>query len=132
MRRPVTLRLMCWFLAVCGLHLAVGGTPTPAQKKLKDLRWTHAFDLACRKFGETKFTQDTQRIGVEAFQDNGCVHRFGHLYAAVDTLRLAFLGRLAAGRGRSGIRCSSQANTSRGLCPKKRSAAVVPSGRSAM
>lgn len=40
------------------------------EKKLKELDWSHAFDLACRKFGEADITKDTKRWGVEAFRDN--------------------------------------------------------------
>lgn len=40
------------------------------QGKPKELIWTHAFDLACRKLGEPEFTKDTQKFGVEAFKDN--------------------------------------------------------------
>ena len=36
------------------------------QDKPKDVQWTHAFDLACRKFGEAEFSPSTQRFGVEA------------------------------------------------------------------
>ncbi|MBI3411508.1 MAG: hypothetical protein HY040_24535 [Planctomycetes bacterium] len=40
------------------------------QQKPKDLQWTHAFDLACRKYGESDFSDKTQKFGVEAFRDN--------------------------------------------------------------
>jgi hypothetical protein len=43
--------------------------PAHAQQKPKELQWTHAFDLACRKLGEDKFTKDTQKFGVEALRD---------------------------------------------------------------
>ena len=46
-----------------------------AQGQPKDLQWTHAFDLACRKLGEDKFTKDTQKFGVEAFRDKNNVVR---------------------------------------------------------
>jgi len=39
------------------------------QQELKKVTGTHAFDLACRKFGEPEITKQTQRLGVEAFQD---------------------------------------------------------------
>src|SRR5262245_47168059 len=39
------------------------------QGKPKDLQWTHAFDLACRKLGEAEFTASTQKFGVEASRD---------------------------------------------------------------
>ena len=40
------------------------------EKKLKELQWSHAFDLACRQFGKGTFEKDTPRFGVEAFRDN--------------------------------------------------------------
>src|SRR5947209_18776431 len=40
------------------------------EKKLKELQWSHAFDLACRKYKEADITKDTKRWGVEAFRDN--------------------------------------------------------------
>lgn len=39
------------------------------EKKLKELQWSHAFDLACRKNDEKDITKDTRRWGVEAFRD---------------------------------------------------------------
>jgi hypothetical protein len=38
--------------------------------KLKDLKWSHAFDLAARKYKEADITDKTQRFGVEAFFDD--------------------------------------------------------------
>ncbi len=71
MFRSAPLALGCWGLAAFGLLLAALGDPAPAQPpKPKELQWTHAFDLACRKFGEDKFTDKTQKYGVEAFKDN--------------------------------------------------------------
>ena len=69
MFRSAPLASLCWAAAL-GLLLALGGAPAPAQQKPKELQWTHAFDLACRKFGEDKFTKDTKKYGVEAFKDN--------------------------------------------------------------
>jgi hypothetical protein len=40
------------------------------EKKLKELEWSHAFDLACRKYMEPAFTEKTTRWGVEAFRDD--------------------------------------------------------------
>src|SRR5215208_2033972 len=59
------------FLAGFGLCCAAATSSLTAQdaKKPKELVWTHAFDLACRKFGEDKFTKDTKKFGVEAFRD---------------------------------------------------------------
>jgi hypothetical protein len=70
MYRPAPLLLICWAAAACGLLATLPADPARAQPKPKDLQWTHAFDLACRKFGEDKFTDKTQKFGVEAFKDN--------------------------------------------------------------
>lgn len=40
------------------------------ERKIKDVQWSHAFDLACRKNGEAGFSDKTTRFGVEAFRDN--------------------------------------------------------------
>jgi hypothetical protein len=40
-----------------------------AQAPPKDLEWTHAFDVAVRKFGEADFAPTTQRFGIEAVRD---------------------------------------------------------------
>src|SRR5438270_8071097 len=73
MSRPAaSWALICWASAAVGLLLAVGGDRAPGQptgQKPRELQWTHAFDLACRKFGEDKFSKDTQKFGVEAFRD---------------------------------------------------------------
>jgi hypothetical protein len=52
-----------------GLFATLLNLPAQAQGKPKELQWTHAFDLACRKFGEDKFDKNTQKFGVEAFRD---------------------------------------------------------------
>jgi hypothetical protein len=39
------------------------------EKKLKELQWSHAYDLPCRKKDEKDITEKTQRFGVEAFRD---------------------------------------------------------------
>ena len=62
------------FLLSCGLGFALLAlTVSPeafAQKeKPKEPLWTHAFDLSCRKFGESEFTDKTQKFGVEVFKD---------------------------------------------------------------
>src|SRR5271163_2294417 len=66
---PVSLRsipiLLFAFLSTV-LVADVGGQ----EKKLKELQWSHAFDLACRKYKEVDITKDTTRWGVEAFRDN--------------------------------------------------------------
>ena len=59
----------------------------------------------------------------------GCVRQVGHASPGVAWPGVGFLGRLAAGWGRSGRRSNNHANRSRGFLPKKRSAAVVPSAR---
>lgn len=65
----VGLRLLPFF--VFALLCAFTVTSARGQeKKLKELNWSHAFDLACRKFGEADITKDTKRFGVEAFRDN--------------------------------------------------------------
>jgi hypothetical protein len=53
------------FALLCGLGVTRG-----QEKKLKELQWSHAFDLACRKFDEKDITKDTKRWGVEAFRDS--------------------------------------------------------------
>jgi len=39
------------------------------QGNPKELEWTHAFDLACRKLGEAEFTPSTLKFGIEAARD---------------------------------------------------------------
>jgi hypothetical protein len=57
--------------------------------KPKELVWTHAFDLASRRFMELDFTKETQKFGVEAFKDNNngkglYISQTGSLAAAAD------------------------------------------------
>ncbi|MBX9678422.1 MAG: hypothetical protein K2X38_06635 [Gemmataceae bacterium] len=62
------LRRIVWLTAL----LVCFGLVAPASAQAprpKDLQWTHAFDLACRKLGENDFTEKTQKFGVEAFRD---------------------------------------------------------------
>jgi hypothetical protein len=59
-----------WVPVALGALLVVLGDPASAQQKPKELQWTHAFDLACRRYGEDKFTDKTQKYGVEVFKDN--------------------------------------------------------------
>jgi hypothetical protein len=59
---PFLICAMLFALTVSG----AGGQ----EKKLKVPQWSHAFDLACRKFKEKDITKDTKRWGVEAFRDN--------------------------------------------------------------
>jgi hypothetical protein len=60
-----------------------------SQQPPKELVWTHAFDLACRRLGELDFTKETQKFGVEAFKDTN--NGLG--------LYLSQVGSLAACRG---------------------------------
>jgi hypothetical protein len=64
---PVRCVPILLFAVLSGVLVAdIGGQ----EKKLKELQWSHAFDLACRKFGEADITPKTTRWGVEAFRDN--------------------------------------------------------------
>jgi hypothetical protein len=58
-----------------------------AQAKPKDLTWTHAFDLACRKYGEADFTEKTQKFGVEAFYDPN--NKFGMFISQTGAIAIA-------------------------------------------
>lgn len=63
------VRLTSPFVALLLAALfCVDASPSWAQKP-KEIVWTHAFDLAVRKYGEAEFTKDTQKFGVEAFRD---------------------------------------------------------------
>jgi hypothetical protein len=44
--------------------------PVARAQKPKELEWSHAFDLAVRKYGEAEFTKETQKFGVEVFKDD--------------------------------------------------------------
>lgn len=59
------IRWVAAVVVVAGLTLG----SAPGQEKPKDLLWTHAFDLACRKLGEAEFSPTTQKFGVEALRD---------------------------------------------------------------
>lgn len=66
-------RLTNLFVSALVLILGLALVPAEGQgqeKKLKELQWSHAFDLACRKIGEADITKDTKRWGVEAFRDD--------------------------------------------------------------
>src|SRR4051812_46890603 len=72
--RPTMFRsVRKWWVGPTILAVALGcaaaGGPAGAQQT-KKLPWSHAFDLACRKFGEAEFTDKTQKFGVEAFKDD--------------------------------------------------------------
>jgi hypothetical protein len=49
--------------------LAALPAPAAQAQKPKAPQWAYAFDLACRKLGEDKFTKDTQKFGIEVFRD---------------------------------------------------------------
>jgi hypothetical protein len=70
MSHPVRfgLRALCLlgFALFCFTFTTVYGQ----EKKLKELNWSHAFDLACRKNNEKDIDKNTKRWGVEAFRDN--------------------------------------------------------------
>jgi hypothetical protein len=56
-------------LFAVGLVMLVLADGAIGQGPPKDLQWTHAFDLACRKLGENEFTASTQKHGIEASRD---------------------------------------------------------------
>ncbi len=59
------------------------------EKKLKELQWSHAFDLACRKFGEADIDKKTKRWGVEAFRDNNTGGGIGFYISETGCIALA-------------------------------------------
>src|SRR5205823_2469590 len=65
-----SMRLGIHFLLVGTVILAADAPLVQGQQKPKELQWTHAFDLAARRFNELDFTKDTQKFGVEAFKDS--------------------------------------------------------------
>ncbi|MFO0867137.1 MAG: hypothetical protein U0744_21275 [Gemmataceae bacterium] len=78
-----TALLVCFGLAA----------PASAQgQRPKDLQWSHAFDLACRKLGENDFTEKTQKFGVEAFRDAN--NSLGLYLAQTGSLAVANFGIL--------------------------------------
>lgn len=58
-------RVLCLTLLFAGFV----ASPSFAQNQPKDVQWTHAFDLACRKLGENEFSPSTRKFGVEALRD---------------------------------------------------------------
>jgi hypothetical protein len=58
--------LVVTLISLSGLGVVNG---QDKEKKLKDVPWTHAYDLACRKFDEAGFTDKTKKWGVEAYRD---------------------------------------------------------------
>src|SRR6267143_1130482 len=72
------------------LLVACAATSVDGQeKKLKELQWSHAFDLACRKNDEANITKDTKRRGVEAFRDNNTGGGIGLYISEVGSFGLA-------------------------------------------
>jgi len=54
----------------CLTALVLSGALIPAaQVQTQAPLWTHAFDIMARKLGEEKFTDKTQKYGVEVFKD---------------------------------------------------------------
>src|SRR5712691_3800257 len=76
------LRTIPFLIFAMLFALTVGGAGGQ-EKKLKELQWSHAFDLACRKNDEKDITKDTKRWGVEAFRDKNTGDGIG-LYIAQD------------------------------------------------
>jgi hypothetical protein len=94
MFRGKSSRCISTLLALTGglmscLFLGIDAPNVLGQQKPKELVWTHAFDLACRRLGELDFTKETQKFGVEAFKDTN--NGLG--------LFLSQVGSLAIGRG---------------------------------
>lgn len=58
------------FVGMMAVLVAGFSNSSVQAQKPKDLLWTHAFDLSCRKQGEAEFTKTTQKFGIEAFKDN--------------------------------------------------------------
>ncbi len=69
MARPSAPCRSCAAVAALGLLALSLAAPAQQPQKPKEVLWTHAFDLACRKYGEEKWTKDTQKFGVEAYRD---------------------------------------------------------------
>ncbi len=66
---PFALRFVS--LPLCAVVAAVLVADVGGQEqKPKEVQWSHAFDLACRKYMEADITPKTTRWGVEAFRDN--------------------------------------------------------------
>jgi len=74
---------------LAALLLVTQVSAVQGQQKPRELVWTHAFDLACRRLNELDFTKDTQKFGVEAFKDTN--NGLG--------LFISQVGSLAAGSG---------------------------------
>src|SRR5206468_1729430 len=62
------IRIAVWTVLVLTLF---AGLPQGAAwpQRPKEIAWTHAFDLAARRFGEKEFSKDTQVNALEIFKD---------------------------------------------------------------
>ncbi|MBI2804673.1 MAG: hypothetical protein HYX68_06775 [Planctomycetes bacterium] len=90
MSYPFRFALRIFSLVVFAALAASGVKNAGAQeKKLKELQWSHAFDLATRKLGDTEFTKDTKRWGVEAFRDNNTLGGVGLYVSETGSMALA-------------------------------------------
>ena len=79
------------FLAIVFALFSDGAFGDDKKKDLplKELTWSHAFDLACRKKGETDITAKTRRWGVEAFRDNNTGDGIGLYISESGSIALA-------------------------------------------
>lgn len=77
---PYRLRILPFLVFAMLFAFSVPGI-RGQEKKLKELQWSHAFDLACRKNDEKDINEKTQRFGVEAFRDKNTSDGIG-LYIA--------------------------------------------------
>jgi hypothetical protein len=77
------------FLFFAMLFAFVADGARGQEKKLKELQWSHAFDLACRKKGEADITPKTKRWGVEAFRDNNTGGGIGLFISEEGSIALA-------------------------------------------
>ncbi len=59
-----------WTYPALLLTVLAAGSAAGQGQKPRELEWSHAFDLAVRKYGESEFTKETQRFGVEVFKDD--------------------------------------------------------------
>jgi hypothetical protein len=66
MLKHVLPAVTCSLLAI----LLAGDVPWALAQKPKELQWSHAFDLKCRKLGMSEFDKDSPKFGVEVFKDN--------------------------------------------------------------
>lgn len=86
----VRLGLRSGSFLIFALMFAMTFSPAGGQeKKLKELLWSHAFDLACRKNDEKDITKDTKRWGVEAFRDNNTGGGIGLFISQTGSIALA-------------------------------------------